>query len=219
MRFATFNVHHCEGRDGVIDLDRVARVISLTDASVVALQELDQGMARSGRVDQPRVLEELTGMTIRFFPTLRRGQGRFGVGVATRGPIEARLEQLPRSAGEEPRGVIVARWQGISVLATHLSRQAGPRAAQTRALAATAAERPPPVIVMGDLNQRADALGPLVEVGFSFPASPEATFGRGPTRRQIDFVLAGPGVKVTAWSAIPSNASDHRALVATVESA
>jgi endonuclease/exonuclease/phosphatase family metal-dependent hydrolase len=216
MRVATFNVHHCEGRDGVIDLQRIAGVITRTKASLVALQELDQGMARSGGVDQPRFLQDLTGMTIRFFPTLRRGQGLFGVGLATTEPVEAELQQLPHEPHDEPRGVIVARWNDICVLATHLSREAGPRLGQTRALARTAAAQHGPVLVMGDLNQTLPTLKPLLDAGFSCPAKPEPTFGRLWRKRQIDFVLAAAGLRVTSWAAVESDASDHLALAATV---
>jgi endonuclease/exonuclease/phosphatase family metal-dependent hydrolase len=216
MRIATFNVHHCEGRDGVIDLERIARVITRTKASLVALQELDQGMDRTGRVDQPRVLEALTGMTIRFFPTLWRGKGRFGVALAGAEALDAELQQLPRTPRDEPRGVIVARWNGLSVVATHLSREAGPRLGQTRALARTAAEQPGPTVVLGDLNQTLPTLKPLLEAGFTCPPAPAATFGWRWLKRQIDFVLAGPGLEVTSWAAIESDASDHLALVATL---
>jgi endonuclease/exonuclease/phosphatase family metal-dependent hydrolase len=217
MRVATFNVHHCEGRDGVIDLERIAGVISKTGASLVALQELDQGMGRSGRVDQPEVLQKLTGMKVHFFPTLRRADGRFGVGLASTDPLQASLQELPRAPEDEPRGVIVARWNGISVVATHLSRFAGPRLGQTQALARTAAEQPPPTIVLGDLNQTFATLKPLLEAGFSCPPRSQPTFGRAWRRRQIDFVLAGRGLRVAAWEAISSDASDHLALVARVE--
>ncbi|MEA2509459.1 MAG: hypothetical protein QOG21_1541 [Actinomycetota bacterium] len=216
MRVATFNVHHCEGRDGSIELERIADVITRTKASLVALQELDQGMARSGRVDQPRVLQQLTGMTIQFFPTLRRGEGRFGVGIAAIEPVEAELQQLPQEPHDEPRGVIVARWKEICVLATHLSREAAPRLGQTRALAGTAAAQTDPTLVMGDLNQTLPTLKPLLDAGFSCPATPEPTFGWLWRKRQIDFVLAR-GLQVTGWTAIDSDASDHLALVATVE--
>jgi endonuclease/exonuclease/phosphatase family metal-dependent hydrolase len=216
MRVATFNVHHCEGRDGVIDLERTADVITRTKAPLVALQELDQGMGRTGRVDQPAVLQELTGMTVHFFPTLRRGGGRFGVAIATTDPLEAELRELPREANDEPRGVIVADWNGMVVLATHLSRLAGPRLGQTRALAKVAAEQTSPALVVGDLNQTLPTLKPLVDAGFSGHPTPEPTFGWLWRRRQIDFVLAGPGLEVTSWSALASDASDHLALVATV---
>jgi endonuclease/exonuclease/phosphatase family metal-dependent hydrolase len=215
MRVATFNVHHCEGRDGVIDIERVARVILQTKASFVALQELDQRMERSGRVDQPQALQELTEMNVLFFPTLRRGSGRFGIGIASPDPVEAELQELPRS-NDEPRGVIVARWKEISVLATHLSRLAGPRLGQTRALAHVAAAQPEPVLVMGDLNQSLASLEPLLEAGFTCPPESEPTFGWALRRRQIDFVLAGPGLEISEWSAIPSIASDHMALQASV---
>ncbi|MEA2486066.1 MAG: hypothetical protein QOD46_1177 [Actinomycetota bacterium] len=218
MRVATFNVHHCEGRDGVIDLERIADVITRTKASLVALQELDQGMARSGGVDQPKVLQDLTGMTVRFFPTLRRGKGLFGVGLATREPIEAELQDLPQEPHDEPRGVIVASWNDICVLATHLSREAGPRLGQTRALARTASAETGPTLVVGDLNQTLPTLKPLLDAGFSCPATPEPTFGRLWRKRQIDFVLAGRGLRVTSWTALESDASDHLALSARVES-
>jgi endonuclease/exonuclease/phosphatase family metal-dependent hydrolase len=216
MRVATFNVHHCEGTDGVIDVHRTAQVITRTRASLVALQELDQGMARTDRMDQPQMLQELTGMTVHFFPTLHRGGGRFGVAVASRDELEAELQQLPRESHDEPRGVVVARWNGLTVLATHLSREAGPRLGQTRALGKTAARQTGPTLVMGDLNQTLPTLKPLLDLGFSCPRTPEPTFGWLWRRRQIDFVLGGPGVSVTEWSAVPSDASDHLALVATV---
>jgi endonuclease/exonuclease/phosphatase family metal-dependent hydrolase len=200
----------------VIDLQRVAEVIVRTKASLVALQELDQGMDRTGGVDQPQVLQELTGMTVRFFPTLRRGHGRFGVGLATTDTLEAELQRLPREPRDEPRGVIVARWSGLSVLATHLSREAGPRLGQTRALARTAVDQPRPTVVVGDLNQTLPTLKPLLDAGFSCPPTPAPTFGWMWRRRQIDFVLAGPGLEVTKWASIPSDASDHLALVATL---
>jgi endonuclease/exonuclease/phosphatase family metal-dependent hydrolase len=216
MRVATFNVHHCEGRDGVVDLERIAEVIRRTKASLVALQELDQGMERTGGVNQPAVLEQLTGMKIHFFPTLRRGKGRFGVGLAATEPVEAELQDLPHEPHHEPRGVIVACWNDISVLATHLSREAGPRLGQTRALAGTAAAQTRPTVVLGDLNQTLPTLKPLLDAGFSCPPTPEPTFGSLWRKRQIDFVLAGPGLRIEEWTAVQSDASDHLALTAVV---
>src|SRR3954468_5597406 len=39
LRLATFNIHHGEGPDAVLDLDRVARAVA--DADVVGFQEVD----------------------------------------------------------------------------------------------------------------------------------------------------------------------------------
>ena len=49
IRVLTYNIHHGEGMDGVIDLERIANVIRQTEADLVALQEVDLrrgGMSR-----------------------------------------------------------------------------------------------------------------------------------------------------------------------------
>jgi endonuclease/exonuclease/phosphatase family metal-dependent hydrolase len=96
---------------------------------------------------------------------------------------------------------------------------AAPRLGQTRALARRAAEQPRPAIVMGDLNQTLPTLKPLRDAGFDCPSDPEPTFGWAWRKRQIDFVLATPELRITRWGSIPSNASDHLALVATLQRA
>ncbi|MFP5299324.1 MAG: endonuclease/exonuclease/phosphatase family protein, partial [Actinomycetota bacterium] len=72
MRVATFNIHHGVGADGRCDLTRIARVIGALEADVVALQELDVGWERSGRVDQPAALAEMLGFEVSFHPTFVR---------------------------------------------------------------------------------------------------------------------------------------------------
>ena len=42
FRVMTYNIHHAQGLDGKVDLDRVAKVITDANADAVALQELDQ---------------------------------------------------------------------------------------------------------------------------------------------------------------------------------
>ena len=128
LRVATFNVHHGRGLDGVLDLERTAAAIAETVADVVALQELDRGMKRSGGVDQPAELARLLGVQVEFFPTLERaGGGQYGIGLASRIPItEARFVPLPQLGTEEPRGAITAQCSGISLVCTHLSTQRRP---------------------------------------------------------------------------------------------
>ena len=42
LRVLTYNIHHGEGTDGKLDLDRIARVIKAAEPDIVALQEVDQ---------------------------------------------------------------------------------------------------------------------------------------------------------------------------------
>ena len=212
MRVATFNVHHCEGRDGIVDVGRVAEVIRRTGAEVVALQELDMALERTGFTNQPGELAAATGLTVEFHSLLQRGDGHYGIALAAPGRLDSTKVTLPRLANEEPRGAVVARWKGVSVVGTHLSRSRSARAAQVEALARLAARLDPPVVIMGDLNQSLAGLGPLAGAGFRGPRRPWS-----PPSRSIDHILAGPGLRIARQETLKTRASDHPALVADLE--
>lgn len=212
MRVATFNVHHCEGRDGTVDVGRIARVIRATGAEVVALQELDMGLERTGFTNQPGELAAATGLSVEFHSLLQRGDGRYGMALAAPERLDSDLIHLPQLAGEEPRGAVVGRRRGITFVGTHLSRSRQARAAQIEALAILAGRVDQPVVVMGDLNQSTAGLGPLLEAGFT---GPRRRFWARPVR-SIDHILAGPGLRIESQQTIKTTASDHPALVAEV---
>lgn len=89
MRIATFNIRHGRGMDGVVDLGGTAQTIRATGAEVVALQEVDRFTERTGGLDEPALLEELSGLTIGFWPTLDWEGGHFGLAVGARGSRRA----------------------------------------------------------------------------------------------------------------------------------
>ena len=84
IRVLCYNIHYGQGTDGIYDIERLAKVINQTRPDFVALQEVDVGVKRSGRVHQARRLSELTGMAIRFGPTQHYEGGLFGNAVLTR---------------------------------------------------------------------------------------------------------------------------------------
>ena len=57
MRFASYNIQYGTGKDGRVDLQRIAGEIG--DADVIALQEVDRFWERSGHRDQPAELARL----------------------------------------------------------------------------------------------------------------------------------------------------------------
>jgi endonuclease/exonuclease/phosphatase family metal-dependent hydrolase len=215
LRVATFNVHGGRGDDGVLDLTRTAEAVAASGAALIALQELDRNLARSGRVDQPAELARLTGLPVIFRPTMTRGRGHYGLGIAARGLRLARVVALPRVADEEPRIALAARWKGLSVIATHLAWQRSIAARQLRALGRLCDELEPPVVVLGDLNLPRRSLGPLLERGFTMGPR-RGTFKSPVVRSQIDYVLAGPGLSLQTVGTIGNRASDHLPLVATL---
>lgn len=54
MQFVTYNTGYGVGRDGEVDLDRIADAVD--GADVIALQEVERFWPRSGMIDQPREL-------------------------------------------------------------------------------------------------------------------------------------------------------------------
>ena len=66
LRLVAYNIHHGEGMDGKLDLERIARVIAAEKPDLVALQEVDKGCKRSGSIDQAAKLAEFLKMDHRF---------------------------------------------------------------------------------------------------------------------------------------------------------
>jgi endonuclease/exonuclease/phosphatase family metal-dependent hydrolase len=214
LRVATFNVHHCEGLDGKLDVPRVARVIEKTRADLVAMQELDRGMHRTERTDQPAELERLTGLSVSFHPTLERSKGQYGIGIAARGGGPFEYRSLPQVADEEPRGYLIGPYRGVTVIATHLSLQRGPRDRQTRALFDAIERFGGPFIVLGDLNQSSWRLRRSVRGAVRVPVMPRRTMARRWSQR--DHIVAGRGARIVQRDVIQTDSSDHYALVADV---
>ena len=216
LRVATFNIHHGEGLDGRIDLARTAERIRSSGAELVALQELDRDLARSGRINQSTILTGLLDMQVHFFPTIERDAGSYGIGIACADPLTPRFVSLPRVGEEEPRGAITFRWRGCSVIATHLSPDPAARKAQILKLVAMASGSIPPVLVMGDLNCGRLGLRPFLSAGFRGAPGWPRTTERG-LPRHIDHILGGPGAPIERSWTLGEGASDHRLLAAEIQ--
>jgi len=87
LRVLSYNIHHGEGVDGKLDLERIARVISSVQPDIVALQEVDLLVARSQSIDQPRELARLTGMHSVFGANIDLQGGKYGNAVLARESI------------------------------------------------------------------------------------------------------------------------------------
>ncbi len=134
----TYNTHGCVGTDGKCRPERIAEVIRCFRPDVVALQEVDVGRQRSGKLDQARRIAELTDLSAHFTSARAVGEGRYGNAILTHHPYELRAEGiLPVRRGE----VRAAQWLRLAldhghldVVNTHLSLHFWERLAQFRAL-------------------------------------------------------------------------------------
>lgn len=231
IRVLTYNIHHGEGVDGKLDLERIAAVIRAAEPDLVALQELDQGTTRTRRVDQPAELARLCQLHVAFGKNLDFQGGGYGNAVLSRWPIRKQHNQpLPAPDKGEPRGVLevdveLPGGRTIGLWATHLAALPSDRerVASAQAINQRAAARPElPLLLAGDLNDTptSPTLKLLGEKWQRAGDTPLSTVPVRAPRRQIDYVLFRPA---DAWKVIDVRvldealASDHRPLIALLE--
>lgn len=228
LRVMSYNIHHGEGLDGRLDLERIAKVIIDARADLVGLQEVDRGVERTQRRDLPAELARLTGLEVRFESNLPHQGGEYGNAVLSRFPIKASRNtryRAPRPG--EQRGflqvTVEAHGREILFINTHLDFRAGDEerlASVDELRAAVAAAGPKPVIMVGDFNA-APASAPIARVAeFMRDAWPAAGQGPGftiPVRKpakRIDYIWFTPGALTPVnASVIYSEASDHLPVV------
>ena len=159
----TYNVHHCEGVDGKLDISRIAIIIKKQNCDLVALQEIDRGTSRSQQVDQLDKLAELTEMKPFFGKAIDYGGGEYGVAVLSKLPvIEHKTWRLPSGAKREQRVALEVIVQptdseAFVFVCTHLDHTSGEndRAKQTETLRKLFGNGPRPAILAGDFNATA----------------------------------------------------------------
>jgi endonuclease/exonuclease/phosphatase family metal-dependent hydrolase len=137
----TYNIHHAEGTDGKLSLERIAEDIKHAD--IAALQEVDRNFgARSEFADQAERLAELLNMYYVFAANLdldgsTSESGRilnqrrqYGTAILSRYPIEySRNYPLPKmnyvNSASEQRGLLEAQvsisGKKLRIYCTHLS--------------------------------------------------------------------------------------------------
>lgn len=88
IRVLTYNIFHGERTDGTIDMDLFAEIINEQKPDLVALQEVDKFVARSGNIDIVEELSKRTGMKGYFGKYRDYGGGEFGAAVLSNFPVE-----------------------------------------------------------------------------------------------------------------------------------
>lgn len=231
LRVLTYNIHHAEGVDRKLDLERIARVINDVRPDVVALQEIDQGVSRTDRIDQPAELSRLTKMHMVFGGNIEFGGGKYGNAILSRFPFrQHRNHRLPNRDDGEQRGVLEAtivipgRAQPLVLFATHLDhrRDDQERFESAQAINALAAKHTSAVLLAGDLNDTSDSrtLREFAKRWTSASDEPLFTVPVDQPDRQIDFLMfrRADRWKVREAQVLPEAvASDHRAVLAILE--
>ena len=233
LRVLCYNIHYGQGNDGEYDLGRLAAVIRDADPDLVALQEVDVVVERSGRVHQAQELARLTGMAVRYGPTQHYQGGLYGNAVLTRLPIsDVQIQPLPYTAATAerttyPRGAIAVTVRLNSGLlrfvSTHFQHNVPEdRVAEAKAINALFAVDGVTTILAGDMNATPDAEPVRIldrQWKNAIGREAAATAPSQAPRSRIDYVFyRGSRLKLMSSKVIAeSMASDHRPVLAVFE--
>ena len=223
LRFLTWNVHGCVGRDGVCDPDRVASVLEAAKPDISALQEIDNRTTSAAR-DPFSYFGSLFGWTTVAARTLTARDGHYGHLVLSRWPIESLGEIDLSVRWREPRKAIVgsvATPAGkLIVIAAHLGLLPFERRRQLARLKERLAgidDRP--VVVLGDFN---DFPGRgLAERSLSPPLTGAPALATYPSRLPLlplDRIWFSSPLELATIATVhdAGRASDHRPLLASL---
>lgn len=234
-----YNIHAGKDAHGEDNLERVAQLVRDTRADIVLLQEVDVGTRRSGNVDQPARLRELTGYHAAFGKTLDFQGGQYGIAVLSRWPVDSSATtalpidppQLRSGVSYEPRGaqrVYISSPHGpLVVLNTHLdaSRDDRYRLQEIRTIVALAAasRQHGHLLVGGDFNSEP---GSAVQDSLAAAALRDAwllcgsgdgfTFPADSGVKRIDYLYLEPGMSCERAEVLRTAASDHSPLLVRV---
>ncbi|HEU4947691.1 MAG TPA: endonuclease/exonuclease/phosphatase family protein [Kribbella sp.] len=236
LKVLTYNIHHAQGADGVLDLERIASVIEDSGADVIGLQEVDRHWsARSNWEDQPAWLAERLDMHVAYaanldLPPVNPGEPnrQYGTAILSRFPIkDFHNTLLPKYPGQEQRGLLEAtisvRGKTMRLANTHLTHNNNAeRLEQAQQVVQLLGSSQSATVLVGDLNARPDAPEIITLTSQWSDTWAEVGVGPGytleadnPTAR-IDYILHGEAVQAGSAEVLDTLASDHLPVLANL---
>jgi endonuclease/exonuclease/phosphatase family metal-dependent hydrolase len=232
IRVMTFNIHHGEGTDGKLDLERIAQVIRHERADIVALQEVDRGVERTSRRDLVAELAKLTKMSYAFGKNITYQGGDYGNAILTRFRIIKQDNHHYKMLREgEQRGllqtVLEADGKRLLLLNTHIDYRPddSERVMNVEEIKLIISDyKNLPVILCGDFNDVPDSRThkkvkeAFIDSWEAVGAGDGLTYSSVKPEKRIDYVFIKRGTELEPIKAqvIKSDASDHFPLVVEI---
>lgn len=235
LKIMTYNIHHGEGMDGVLDLSRSAKIIASQAPDLCGLQEVDNYCTRTNKVGQIEFLAQKTSMTGTFGKFMNFQTGEYGMATLTAKPlISTKILQLP-DGKYEPRSSIIHEVQLeenciLSFANVHfdwISEKEGSinRLKQAKVLVKYLDELNNATIVTGDFNCKPDSptMKYFAAQGFVFLQKGDNNLSfQGEHKSEIDHVIFRNEGKVkfkkkSSQLLEEPVVSDHRPLITELE--
>jgi endonuclease/exonuclease/phosphatase family metal-dependent hydrolase/uncharacterized ParB-like nuclease family protein len=107
LKIISYNIKHGVGTDGKINLLKLVDLIKKYQPDIVALQEIDSGMVRSGKLFQARILSLLTGYDEIYGKAVETSEGNYGLAILTKHSYQDFQNiELPSPEATESRNML-----------------------------------------------------------------------------------------------------------------
>ena len=244
LRLVSFNIHHGEGAGGDHSLEAQARLLRELEADIAFLQEVDSGTARSGRLDQAAFLAERSGLPFHVFgKNMDMDGGDYGNAILSRFELtwgahyvipahEPYLPRLFERTGEyylpEPRGLLRAETRiggaSCTLLNGHFGFLKSELTEGVDAVLALLKRMDRPVLFGADMNTL-DSNAPelvrlsesMIDCAAAMNQQAVATYPSDDPVERLDYLLARGTFSVVRFDVVPTRTSDHRPVVADIE--
>jgi endonuclease/exonuclease/phosphatase family metal-dependent hydrolase len=220
----TYNIRHGVGMDGVLDLERTARLIKAAHPDVVILNEVDHGTARAFGVHQADSLGKALGMFAVFGRSIDYDGGQYGNALLSRYPIlDFHMVDLSTDGLLEGRSVFLSlievEGDTLTILGTHLGLRQEEQLEQVQRImkALPTTNR---IILGGDFNLESFSesyallISSLRDGLAELNNPPAPTFPADMPDRRIDYLFIGEAIEVVGVAEFQHpelvTASDHR---------
>ncbi|MGE7602367.1 endonuclease/exonuclease/phosphatase family protein [Peribacillus sp. NPDC097675] len=233
VKVMSFNIHHGVGIDGILDMERIARIVEVEGAEIIGLQEVDnQWSERSDFEDQAEWLAQRLNMHYIYMANIDRapfktGKNRrqYGAAILSAYPIVHAQNYLLTKIGEsEQRGlleiVIDIKGYKINVYNTHLALTANERHIQLNEIIQISHAKKGPKVLMGDFNttpQSKELLSISSHYNDAFADQNEAyTYDAEGIPKRIDYIFTSKEIKTSQAKVIYTPGSDHYPIIVTL---
>lgn len=229
IKVMTYNIHHGVGADKKLNLERIARVIELSRADIVGLNEVDICFSkRSAYTDQVKWLGNRLRFETFFAPAVRKAKGRklYGNALLTRFPLRSAVSYRFAHATAENRSLLEAELEigniPVRVFVTHLSLNPIVHQQLVHFLLKKSASRSLFTIVLGDFNldSRSRKLRPFTRRfsdALALKKGEETkTYPSFKPKRRLDYIFFSKPLQLKEANIvkIDRNASDHLPVLA-----
>ena len=223
LSLMTYNIHRGIGKNGKLDLNAVADVIKASNATIIALQEVERHSIRTVFQDQIKQLSVNIDMNYAYGKSINVLNGEYGNGLLSKYPIEEyKVYDLPSYSEQRTvlRAVINVEGLKVAIYNTHLGLKESERKEQLDYIMQMTSEDELDYILMGDMNTIAVKMSVLTEhmkdSALGSKKQQQSTFVEKEVQERIDYIFVSPNMEVKDYDVVIAEASDHYPVVSEV---